>query len=154
MPGTAQRKRKNSKAAGPGKARTPKTRNNQATRVSAPPKPEGRGRPLNRNGTPQEISTTKTGDTRQDRREYERLRRQRPERQEANRKAEQKRRQKAKDLGLCQRCGQPAIPGQTRCETCAEAHRQSRRQSDANRRTVAKEAAATGQADQAARKGV
>ena len=31
--------------------------------------------------------------------------------------------------------GEPAIPGQTRCPKYAGAHRQSRRRSDANRRT-------------------
>ena len=48
--------------------------------------------------------------------------------------AEQKRRQKAKELGLCRHCSNEAIPGQTRCETCAEKHRQAYRKSDADRR--------------------
>ena len=34
----------------------------------------------------------------------------------------------------------PAIPGQTKCETCAEKHRQRRRKDDANRRAKAKQA--------------
>ena len=61
-----------------------------------------------------------------DRREYERLRRQRPERMEAKKRAEQERRRRARELGLCRDCSNKAIPGQTRCETCAEKHRQSR----------------------------
>ena len=44
----------------------------------------------------------------------------------------------AKLLGRCQKCSRPAIPGQSRCPTCAEAHRQSRRRSDAMRRDAAK----------------
>ena len=47
-------------------------------------------------------------------------------------------RQKAKLLGKCQNCSKPAIPGQTRCFSCAEQHRQSRRGSDAKRRAAAK----------------
>ena len=37
-----------------------------------------------------------------------------------------KNRTKLKDAGLCKDCRQPAIPGQTRCPSCAEQHRQSR----------------------------
>ena len=73
-----------------------------------------------------------------DRREYERLRGQRPERKEAHRQAQVKRRQQAKELGLCRSCNAKAIPGQTRCETCAEKHRASRRIYDAKRRETAK----------------
>ena len=61
-----------------------------------------------------------------DRREYERLRRQRPERMEVKKRAEQERRRRARELGLCRDCNNKAIPGQTRCDTCAEKHRQSR----------------------------
>ena len=84
----------------------------------------------------------------QEQAEYERLRQQRPERKEANRRTGRERRQRAKNLGLCRNCGKPAIPGQTRCITCAENHRQSRRRSDAIRRAAAKEMATTDQADQ------
>ena len=68
------------------------------------------------------------------RREYERLRGQRPERREFRRKAAQVSRQKAKDLALCKVCRNPAIPGQTRCEICAEKHRQGNRRGAAVRR--------------------
>ena len=60
-------------------------------------------------------------------------RQQRPERQEAGRRSAQENRQRAKQLGLCRHCSAEAIPGQTRCETCAEKHRQARRKSDAAR---------------------
>ena len=135
LPGATKRKKNHPKPAGPGKARPPQTPNNQATGVGTPPKPDGHGRRLNSNGTPQETTPAKTGDTRQNRQEYERLRRQRPECQEAHRKAEQKRRQTAKELGKCRDCPAPAITGQTRCETCAKSHRQSRRHSDAEGRS-------------------
>ena len=36
-------------------------------------------------------------------------------------------RSKLKEAGLCKDCRQPAIPGQTRCPSCAGNHRQSRR---------------------------
>ena len=42
--------------------------------------------------------------------------------------------EKAKSLGLCRRCGEPAIQGQTRCDSCAESHRQARRVNDTTRR--------------------
>ena len=75
----------------------------------------------------------------QDRAEYERRRNQTPERKEQARLLAQSRQRKAKELGKCRNCIQPAILGQTRCETCAENHRQSRRRSDAERRAMAKE---------------
>ena len=40
----------------------------------------------------------------------------------------------AKAIGKCKHCPQPAIPGQTRCESCAEKHRISRRKNDTDRR--------------------
>ena len=72
--------------------------------------------------------------TPEERREYERLRGQRPERREAMRKAAQARRQKAKELGLCRDCSNKAIAGQSMCEACAEKHRQARRKDDTARR--------------------
>ena len=65
--------------------------------------------------------------------EYGHLRQQRSDRREAQRKWAQENRQKAKQFGLCRDCRNEAIPGQTRCETCAESHRQARRRSDAER---------------------
>ena len=74
----------------------------------------------------------------QERAEYERRRNQTPERKEQARLLAQSRQRKAKELGKCRNCIRPAILGQTRCETCAEAHRQSRRRSYAGRRAAAK----------------
>ena len=71
-------------------------------------------------------------------REYEQARNKTPERMEYNRRLAQEQRQKAKELGRCRDCSSSAIPGQVRCPTCAEAHRQSRRRSDARRRATAK----------------
>ena len=53
-------------------------------------------------------------------------------------------RQKAKLLGKCQNCSKPAIPGQTRCFSCAEQHRQSPGRSYAERRAADKETRRTG----------
>ena len=49
-----------------------------------------------------------------------------PERREQHRLQEQERRRRAKALGLCRDCPNPAIPDQTRCPTCANRHRVSR----------------------------
>ena len=49
------------------------------------------------------------------------------ERQERGRARAAENRRKLKDSGLCKDCRQPAIPGQTRCPSCVEKHRQSRR---------------------------
>ena len=70
----------------------------------------------------------------QSRQDYERTRRQNPERKEALRKYEQKRYERAKEQGLCRHCGEQAIPGQTRCESCAEKHRQQNRRRAAERK--------------------
>ena len=49
------------------------------------------------------------------------------DRKEQNRLHAQDNRQKARELGRCRDCPDPAIPDQTRCERCAEKHRVSRR---------------------------
>ena len=51
----------------------------------------------------------------------------RPKRREAHRKAARDWRERAKELGLCRDCREPAIPTQTRCEACAEKHRAAHR---------------------------
>ena len=79
--------------------------------------------------TPDEVEAKE-----QNQREYEL----RPERKELKRRSTQDRRDKAKSLGLCVACGAPPIPDQTRCFSCAEVHRQSRRRSDAKRKAMAK----------------
>ena len=72
--------------------------------------------------------------TTEDRREYYRVRNQEPERKEYKRQHSRKQNQIAKETGKCKDCSDPAIPGQTRCEACAEKHRRSRQKSDAARR--------------------
>ena len=90
--------------------------------------------------TPEEIAAAE--EKRQvARREYEQARN--TERREYNRRYAQEQRQKAKELGKCRDCSKPAIPGKTRCTTCAENHRQSRRRRDARRRAAANEASTT-----------
>ena len=90
--------------------------------------------------TPEEIAAVE--EKRQvARREYEQARNRNPERREYNRRYAQEQRQKAKELGLCRDCSKPAIPGKTRCTTCAENHRQSRRTYDAKLRATATDAA-------------
>ena len=74
---------------------------------------------------------------RQKRAEYERKRNQTTERKEYRRRLAQVRHQKAKELGKCKDCPNPSIPGQTRCPTCAENHRQSRRRNDVKQKSSA-----------------
>ena len=71
---------------------------------------------------------------RQERTEYDRRRNQTLERRERARLIAKEHRLKGKKLRLCKSCTNSAILGQTRCPTCAENHRQSRRRSDAKRR--------------------
>ena len=59
----------------------------------------------------------------QRRREYEKNRNQWPERKQNAREREKNKRQRAKELGLCRTCSQPAISNQTRCPSCAAKHR-------------------------------
>ena len=59
--------------------------------------------------------------------EYDRARSQTPERMEYRRLLAQEKRQRAKELGQCRSCSNPAKPGQTRCPTCAEKHREYNR---------------------------
>ena len=65
----------------------------------------------------------------QARRDYNKARSQTPERQEFKRLQEKKARQERKAAGLCKTCPNPAIPGQTRCDTCRDKHNQSRNRS-------------------------
>ena len=148
LPGSAQRKRNPSKVAGPGKNAAPKTRKDQKAGASGSPKPKSSVHQLNGDNTHQETPSAKANGTRQDRREYEQARNKTPERMEYNRRLAQEQRQKARELGQCRNCSEPAILSQTRCPTCAEHHRQSRRRSDARRRDAAKRAATTDRAGQ------
>ena len=75
--------------------------------------------------------TPRVKKTPEERSEYERARNQTPERMAYNRQYRREQSQIAKKLGLCRHCGTEVIPSQTRCETCAEKHRQAWRKSDA-----------------------
>ena len=85
-------------------------------------------------------SAANANQTPEERKEYERARSQTPERKEYRRQLRRKQIRIAKETGKCKNCSNPAIPGQTQCETCAEKHRQRRRKDDANRRAKAKQA--------------
>ena len=61
---------------------------------------------------------------------YEQKRAQTPERKELQRRVAQARRTEAKSLGLCRDCPNSAIPDQTRCKTCTEKHRESRKRAE------------------------
>ena len=116
--------------------------NNKADRSTNKP----RAKPAPKHKQPKHrtvLSPAENEAKREERLEYDRTRSQRPERMEYRRLREQIRRQRAKALGLCRSCSNPAIPGQTRCLTCAEKHRQSRRVNDARRRAMDGEAATT-----------
>ena len=73
---------------------------------------------------------------------YDTSRNKTPERQEYARLYAQEHRRKAKETGLCRSCANPAIPDQTRCESCAEKHRAGRRNSRA-REQAGQESTAT-----------
>ena len=89
--------------------------------------------------TPAEIEARE-----QNRHEHERHRNRTAERKELNRRFAQAKRQEAKSLGLCVTCGAPPIPDQTRCEVCAEQHRQYHEQ--ARERTRQQREQTSGQA--------
>ena len=117
------------------KARKPPVRNlPPKPKVSKPPKKTTpRVRPAKRRPEPAQAEAK-----RQQRLVYEQQRNQSPERMEYRRLLAQEKRRKARELGQCRSCSNPAIPGQTRCPTCTEKHRESRRRSDAKRKTAAK----------------
>ena len=99
------------KTAGKSSKKTPKARN---TTKAAP----------NRRTEP---APSLAEDRKRKRAGYDRARSQTPEHREYRRLLAQEKRRKAKELGLCKTCSNQAIPGQTRCPTCAEKHRKSRR---------------------------
>ena len=90
--------------------------------------------------TVKRASAANAKQTPEERREYAQARSQTPERKEYRRQLRRNQIRIAKEAGKCKDCSNPAIPGQTKCETCAEKHRQRRRKDDANRRAKAKQA--------------
>ena len=119
----------------PGRPRAGNKQTKRAKKKLPKPKPKGDGKrpPATRAKDPKPRGK-RAGST-------NRARNRTPERREYRRHYAEEQRQRAKLLGKCQKCSKPAIPGQSRCPTCAEAHRQSRRRSYANRRAAAKETA-------------
>ena len=103
------------------KAPKPKTRAIKPNTSKKPP----------RTPTPLELQ-----ERRENRREYEQNRSQRTERKQYGRDQQKKRRQRAKELGICKTCSQPAIPDQTRCPSCAEKNRQQHRSAKAKRQAA------------------
>ena len=98
-------------------------------------KPRAKAAPKNQQ--PKErpaLSSTEVEAKREEPCEYDRQRNKTPERREQNRLNAQEKRRRAKEQGLCRHCPNPAIPNQTRCPSCAEKHRVSRRKWQARRK--------------------
>ena len=99
------------------------------------PKPKTRVKKPNRSKKPRPTPTPLELQGRlQKRREYDKQRNQRPERQQSARDSQKKQRQRKKELSKCKTCPQPAIPGHTRCPSCAAKHRQYNDNTTAKRR--------------------
>ena len=101
---------------------------------SATPKPAPQFKTDNPSGTKAKATQEAK---RQGRQEYDGQRNQTPERRQYRRLLAQERRRKAKELGLCKNCPNPAKPGQTRCPTCAEKRREYGRRIRAKRKATA-----------------
>ena len=91
--------------------------------VRQPRNPLGSGKPASK----QRRSTETTKG------EYERQRSQDPERQNYHRNYQSKRRDVRIAAGLCTRCPNTAIPGETYCETCRDLHRTKRAEYERDR---------------------
>ena len=104
------------------------------------PTPKGVKKRATQIGTTDEksVKQPRTKQTAEDRRNYDKDRNQTAERKAYQRRQRRKQVQTAKETGKCRDCPNPAILGQTKCQTCAEKHRQRRRKSDAARRARAK----------------
>ena len=101
------------------------------------PKPKTRAIKPNTSKKPPHTPTPlELQERRENRREYEQNRSQRTERKQFGRDQQKKRRQRAKELGICKTCSQPAIPDQTRCPSCAEKNRQQHRSAKAKRQAA------------------
>ena len=104
------------------KPRTTSTRK-QPRKISTgkPPRketPEPRRQQPRPEPTPAEVEASK-----EKRRQYERRRSQTPERKENSRRYAREHQMKVKETRTCRNCPNPAIPGETRCPTCAAQHR-------------------------------
>ena len=122
-------------------AAKPKAKQKPTNRKKATP----RAAPQPRTPKPRVQPTPAEVEARQEtRREYESRRNQTPERKALKRRTMQQWREKSKLLGLCVECGAPAIPDETRCQTCTLRHREYQKQ--ARERVDQKRNQASGQA--------
>ena len=80
--------------------------------------------------------TRKVKKTPTKREEYDQARNQTPERKEYRRQHRRKLDKIAKETSKCVSCPNLAIKDQTRCENCAENHRQSRRRSEEKKKAA------------------
>ena len=91
--------------------------------VRKPRNPLGSGKPASKRRRTK--ATTKD--------KYERQRSQDPDRQNYHRNYQRERRDVRIAAGLCTRCQNTAIPGETYCETCRDLHRSKRREYERTR---------------------
>ena len=125
-------------AAGIPKAKKKQSRKNTQSLTTKKATSKGRKPKPRVEPTPAKVEAKK-----ENRRAYDRQRNQNPERKAYNRRNAVAQRNEAKSLELCIVCWAPAIPGETRCETCAENHRRYRR--DAKDRKIQAREQASGQ---------
>ena len=117
----------------------------ETTRVTKPPVRKKRAKtarkPAKRTAS---AKTPMTAEARAEaRRERDRTRSQNPERKEYMRLRAQERRRRGKAAGLCRSCSNPSIPGETRCPSCAEKHRELHMRSRARRKAIAEQRVTT-----------
>ena len=93
-------------------------------------------RPPTKTTPAEKAANPKVKKTPEERKEYERTRNQIPERREHQRQNRRESNKIAKETGKCVSGPNQAIDGQTRCEACAEKHRQSGRRSRENKRAA------------------
>ena len=108
--------------------RKPKSRKSKVkTTRTSQPKPRARKQPKPSPKTVSQRTPLSPEEKALRQKAYDAARSNTPERREQKRLRAQEQRRQAGELGLCRDCPNPAKPGQTRCETCAEKHRASRR---------------------------
>ena len=108
--------------------RKPKSRKSKVkTTRTGQPKPRARKQPKPSPKTVSQRTPLSPEEKALRQKAYDAVRSKTPERREQKRLRAQEQRRQAGELGLCRDCPNPAKLGQTRCETCAEKHRASRR---------------------------
>ena len=117
LPKVNRRKRRKAKAPRPARTQTPKEQKAPTKRLTT-----------RRKATSTSVTPRTPEEKRDARRQYDRIRNKRPDRKELHRRKAGEKRTLAKELDLCRDCYGMPKPNQTRCEGCAERHRQYRRQ--------------------------